>query len=252
MNKSASIVAQTVSNFGFSAKPVTELTATEYTLADIELDLSPSTAPYVALLEKALNTVRDSLDKSPRAENMLVRVQTFDEHLKEAHGFVALKDIKAGDYSLASVGSGTALYDAALSGVEAVEAEGARLDSLDYGVNGVVIIITDGEENSSRVCRSPQKVKNAIQRIAQAEKLESIKTILVGVGRPDADSPDDPDNATKAYLEDFKDKAGIDQYVWAGRATAGNIAKIANFVSRSVSSSSQSLGTGGPSQSLSF
>src|SRR6478735_294603 len=100
MNASASIVGATVSNFGFSAKRAEDLTATEYTLADIEIDVSPSTSGFLVQLQKALGVVTDSLKKSPRAENMLVRVQTFSENLTEVHGFINLKDINAADYNL--------------------------------------------------------------------------------------------------------------------------------------------------------
>lgn len=254
MGQSASIVGATVSNFGFSGKRVDDLTANEYTLADIEVDVSPSTEPFLVQLQKALGVVRDSLEKSPRAENMLVRTASFSSVLDEIHGFVNLKDINPSDYNLSVTGGGTALNDAALAGIEAVEGEGSRLYDLDFDVNGVVFVITDGEENSSRIVRrgNEKKIRDAIERAKRAEKLESLKTILVGVGKPDAANPDDPDNATKAYLEEFKDKAGFDQFVWIGAATAGRIAKLANFVSQSVSSSSQALGTGGTSQNLTF
>ncbi len=251
MGQSASIVGNTVSNFGFSAKRPEELTATEYTLADIQVDVSSSVGPFGAQLTKALQAVRDSLTKSPRAENMLVRVSTFNSNVQEVHGFVNLNDINASDYQLNPSGS-TALFDATLASVEAVETEGARLDSLDFDVNAVVFIITDGEENASSKARTPQKIQAAIERARKAEKLESLKVILVGVGEPDATNPDDPDSRTKQYLEGFQQKAGLDQFVWIGAATPQRIAKLAQFVSKSISSSSQALGTGGTSQNLSF
>jgi len=268
MNQSASIVANTVSNFGFSCKPAKDLTAPEYTLVDIELDLSPSTGPFIKDLEKALKTVHEALQKSPRAEQLLVRVQTFDGDLHEVHGFVNLKDIDPSSYSLQCVGGSTALFDASLNGVEALESEGARLDGLDYGVNAVSVIITDGENNYSRVCRNPAKIGEAALRARRAEKLESLKVIVIGVGNTDASNPDQPDSATKAYLEGFVTEAGLDvdlnpdeskrdpnkqdQFVWIGAATASKIAKMAKFISNSVSSSSQSLGTGGASKNLTF
>ena len=43
----------------------------------------------------------------------------------------------------------------------------------------------------------------------------------------------------------------ISQYIDAGAATKGKLAKLADFVSQSVSSQSQALGTGGPSQNIS-
>jgi len=243
MNQSASIIGATVSNFGFTTKRNDELTASEYTLANLEIDLSPSTAPFRGELEKALATIVESLAKSPRAEQMLVRVEGFDENLHEVHGFINLSDIKPADYSLDCNGSGTALFDAALCGVEAVAAYGKRLDDLEYAVNAVVFIVTDGQNNSSSKARTAKKVAEAIKKAQQEEHLESIKTVLIGVG---------DENNTRAYLEDFKRDANIDQFVWVGKATASSIAKLANFISRSVSSASQSLGTGGPSANLNF
>lgn len=243
MNKSASIVGATVSNFGFTTKRTDELTASEYTLAHIGIDLSPSTAPYLADLEKTLGVAVESLGKSPRADNMLVRVETFSETLSEVHGFLPLADITPKDYRLTNTGCGTALFDEMLAAVEAVGEYGKTLNGLDYGVNGVVFVLTDGMENQSHVARDPAKILEAIRAVQEAEQLESLKTVLIGVG---------DEGHVKQYLEGVKVSAGYDQYIWGGQLTPASLAKIANFVSRSVSSASQSLGTGGPSANLNF
>ena len=51
------------------------------------------------------------------------------------------------------------------------------------------------------------------------------------------------------FLDGFATEAGM-KYLSAGDATNGKLAKLAEFVSQSVSSQSQSLGTGGPSQTI--
>ena len=56
----------------------------------------------------------------------------------------------------------------------------------------------------------------------------------------------------KRALEKFKNDAKLSQFVDIGNATEGKLAKLANFVSESVSSQSQALGTGAPSQTLNF
>lgn len=71
----------------------------------------------------------------------------------------------------------------------------------------------------------------------------SFNTVLVGVGN---------DPAIQSLLKQFKDEAGLDQYVNMGDATPNNLAKLAAFVSKSISSTSQALGTGSPSQPLTF
>ena len=60
------------------------------------------------------------------------------------------------------------------------------------------------------------------------------------------------DQTLSRILTDFSKTAGFTQYVELGNANAATLAKLADFVSRSISSQSQSLGTGGPSQSLTF
>ena len=55
----------------------------------------------------------------------------------------------------------------------------------------------------------------------------------------------------KKTLEDFQRNTGITQFIDAGDASPRKLAKIADFVSSSVSSTSLALGTGGPSQNIS-
>lgn len=243
MNQSTSLVGQTISNFGFSGARIEDLGATEFTVADIELDLSPSTSGFVDDLKKALGAIIESLSKSPRAENMLVRVQTFDERLAEVHGFTPLSGMVAGDYAVTCGGSGTALLDAIACGIEAVGEYGKRLDEKDYAANGIIFIITDGMDNSSRRARTPQALVDAAEKVRISENLESLKIILIGVGN---------EGSVKGYLETLQKEAKIDQFLWIGEATPSKIAKMADFISRSVSSASQSLGTGGSSQNLTF
>ena len=85
-------------------------------------------------------------------------------------------------------------------------------------------------------------VRAELSRGVRAESLESLRTVLVGI------------NATQCrnVLETFQADAGIDQYVDVDEATPQKLAKLADFVSRSISAQSQSLGTGGPSRSLTF
>lgn len=97
--------------------------------------------------------------------------------------------------------------------------------------------------NSSRIIRNAKDIPNVVNKVRYAEHLESIKVILIGVGE---------DTYVKTYLDDLTRDANIDQYIWVGDATPNSLAKMADFISKSVSSASQSLGTGGPSQNLTF
>lgn len=241
MNASTTVVGNTISNFGFSGKRIDELTASEYTLADIEIDLSSSVQPFENELTDALVKIIESCRKHPLADKMLVRVATFNGPLNEIHGFVNLSDIKADDYNL-KAGGNTPLYDAAHSGIEALGTYGKTLADMDYGVNGVMFVVTDGAEYGSRASSIP-KIVAALNQVRKEEKLESIKTILIGVG----------DQAqVKAELEQFQKDAQFDQFIWAGTANASSLAKLADFISKSISASSTALGSGGASKNLTF
>ena len=235
---------KTLSNFEFSGKRIDKLGATEYTLSSIQVDVSGSVARFQGDLVKALESAVGACEKSPRAENMLIRVTTFnDAPPAEIHGFVPFEDVKTNDYGqyIKPMG-GTALYDATMDALEATKKYGESLVDMDYNCNGIVFIITDGEENSS-VVGTPKKIKDLIEKVGKEEKLESLKTVLIGVG---------DQQSVQQYLADFQQKAGIDQYVWIGDASPAKLAKLAEFISKSISSTSQALGTGGTSQDITF
>ena len=239
MTNAALTGQNTVSQVQFSGQKVAELTSTEYTLAGIAVDLSSSVGPFVNELERAYSAVVKACRKSPRAHNLLLRGATFNDAVQEIHGFVELSRLREDQTTFAPNGM-TALYDGVLDAIEAIEAYGRDLTTKDFFVNGIVVIVTDGAENHSRKA-TISKIKEALSRIARAEQLESIKTILIGIG----DS-----GQVKAGLEQFRKDAGLDQFLWVGEATPARLAKMAEFISKSISSASLSLGTGGPSQNL--
>jgi len=70
----------------------------------------------------------------------------------------------------------------------------------------------------------------------RAENLESILLILVGVTGDDVN--------LNTYLQTVKDDGGFDSYVSIGTATPGKIARLASFISQSISSTSTALGSG--------
>ena len=137
----------------------------------------------------------------------------------------------------------TGVYDAATNAILASTDYAKNLSENDFDVNGIVIVITDGADNQSSF--SPAQVKDALQKALKEESLESLVSILVGVG-----TASDP--SLTQYLEAFKNEAGITQYIDIKDANAKTLAKLAQFVSKSVSAQSQALGTGGPSKQLSL
>jgi len=231
------------SNYGYSAKRVETLGATEYTLVGVAADKSGSIDAFREEIEKCIKEIVKSCSHSPRADNLMMRLVTFDNHLEEIHGFRPLTECNVDSYTdTIQVGGMTALYDAACNVSESVIAYGQDLSNNDFDVNGIIFVITDGADNRSTMTAT--EVKKSLARAVQDEALESMMTILVGV------NVNDPQ--ISQYLKDLKDNAGFTQYVEIGDASANSLAKLADFVSRSISAQSQALGTGGPSQSLAF
>lgn len=235
------------SHFGFSATPTDDLGASEYTLATVVLDVSGSTSPFRAEMETVLKEVVKALRMSPRADNLMLRVVKFADSLGEVHGFKLLEKINESDYDntlvqSSGLGSMTALYDATQNGVGAITTYADSLKGQDFDSNGIAIVITDGCENASSATLN--MVKQEFTKAITGEGLESLMTILVGVNINDY--------SVAQELNKFNADAGFTQYVESQNADKKTLAKVANFVSRSISSQSNSLGTGGASQALNF
>lgn len=230
-------------NYQFSATRIGDLGATEYTLVGMSVDVSGSTGAFHTEMTDCIKKVLESCKYSPRSDNLMLRLTRFSDNIEEIHGFKLLEACNTDDYNdvLDVPGGQTALYDASVNIVEATSIYGADLLKQDFSVNGVVIVITDGMNNKSTF--TVNTVRKALQDAIAKESLESLVSILVGVNTT---------TDIKQFLTAFAKDAGFTQYVDIGDATAKSLAKLAAFVSRSISSQSQALGTGGPSQPLTF
>lgn len=231
------------SHYGFSAKRIDDLGASEYTLALIVVDASGSVTNFRSQIESAIREVVRSCRKSPRADNMMLRLIIFDDTVTEIHGFKPLSDCNENDYKgCLAIGGMTALYDATYNGVRSASQYGAALSQQDFDANAAVFVITDGMDNQSSATRA--MVGEALTESVTSESLESVVSVLIGVNTGSGDLND--------YLRKFQKDSGFSQYVAINQASAKELAKLGGFVSRSISSQSQALGTGGPSKSLRF
>jgi hypothetical protein len=230
------------SGYKFSATRIRDLGAVEYTLATICMDASSSVSGFAVQLEQVLKTVVNACAKSPRKDNLMIRLTQFASTLMELHGFKLLGTTNEKDYdNVLQIGGSTALFDAMDEAIQATGTYGKQLTSQDFLVNGIVVVVTDGENNCSNIS-DPAQVKKTLQAIRRSENLESLLLILVGVTNDNV--------GLNTYLQTVKDDAGCDQYVSIGNATPGKIAKLAEFVSQSISSTSSALGTGKASAPL--
>ncbi|HVK04370.1 MAG TPA: VWA domain-containing protein [Armatimonadaceae bacterium] len=231
------------SSYGYSGTALSQLAdgATEYTLATIVVDGSGSTGGFRREMQDAVGQIVVGCQRNPRADNMMLRLVEFDDDVREEHGFKMLTRCNPGDYAdFMRLGGTTALYDSADNAVGAMVAYGQQLTDQQYAVNGIAVVITDGGDNASKL--SATAVKKRVEDALRGEVLESLVLILVGLN-PAKDAA-----LTKA-LSDFAQDAGF-RYIDITDLTPAKFAKLADFISRSVSAQSQSLGTGGPSKPI--
>jgi uncharacterized protein YegL len=227
--------------FQFSAVRPDSLGATEYTLVTVVVDTTGSVCDFADELLKMEQNIVEACRKSPRADNLMMRLVHFNENVNEQHGFKPLNAIAPSDYDPINPSGMTALYDAAYSSIAATIQYAQTLVDQDFDVNGAVYIITDGADNRSTTSRKmiAEQIKKAIK---DESGIESLITVLVGVNAQDCNM----------YLELLKKEANLTQFVDVGDATPQRLAKLAAFVSKSISSQSQALGTGSPSAPLQF
>jgi uncharacterized protein YegL len=231
------------SHYGYSATRLDELGATEYTIVTVVCDVSGSTAGFIFDMEAAIARIVQACKFSPRADNLLLRLVAFDDTLTELHGFKLLENCNLADYGgTLRAGGSTALYDAAENAVSSTVNYGQKLSAGDFSSNAILFVMTDGMDNVSKL--SAKKVKEALTKAVKSEALESIVSVLIGVNVQDQEA--------SRYLRRFHADAGFTQYVELDNADAKTLARLAEFVSRSISAQSQALGTGGTSQSLVF
>jgi len=235
----------TGSHFGYSGADLSDLGATEYTLVSIIVDQSSSVSSYKNEMEKCIQEVVKACKFSPRSDYLLIRLVAFSNDMQEIHGFKQLIDCDTADYDNCIHPSGmTSLFSTAKNAIDATNDYGKQLSNSDFEANAIIFIITDGMDNASGSIEVDD-VSSSLKNIMKEEALESVMSILIGVGVGGYQDVSD-------YLDDFKTEAGLNQYIEIKNATEKQLAKLADFISKSVSSQSQSLGSGSMSQPLNF
>lgn len=233
-----------MSNYSFSAAHPTDLMliSTGYTLVTILIDLTTSVGPFKNELRESLISAIDSCRSSPRAENLLIRVVTFNSSIgiKELHGFKPLNDIDTNEYHDFTTAGMTNLFDAVYNAAQATIQYGKTLVDMEFDVNAALFIITDGADNKSTM--TANSVKQVIDTALSGEQLESILSVLIEIN---------PDN-NRTELDEFVTNVGITQHISVKDTTPESLKRLARFVSQSISSQSQSLTSGGPSVPLTF
>lgn len=230
-------------NYRYSGTKIEELGSSEYTLVNLVVDVSGSVFAFKDELEKCLISVVKGCAYSPRANNLLLRLVLFNETVVEVHGYKELSFCNENDYvGVVIPGGQTALIDSAHETYSVTADYGTQLKNNKYKANAITVYITDGYDNSSS--HTSCNVALEAEKLVSDEVVESHLSILVGVNVND--------QVVSKKLNEFRSDAKIDQYVEIDKADSKTLAKLANFVVNSVSSQSQSLGTGQKSQALVF
>lgn len=233
-------------NFQFSAVRPDELEETEYTLVTVVVDISSSVMGFATELLDCVKSIVKACKKNDRSNNLLLRFLVFNEDIMEIHGFKNLSDIDIDAYNPLNPSGMTALFDATYDGVVATLTYAKQLDDLNYDCNAVVYVITDGMNN--RGSMTPGSIKSKIEMSLKKEEIMEIITILVGLHDPN--DPWGPE--VEQHLKDFRADANLTEFLDIGEATPQKLAKLANWVSQSISSTSQALANGQKSQPLAF
>ena len=237
------------SGFQFSGATIDGLESSEYTLVTIALDETGSISGYENQIRDMLKASIEACFSSPYSSNLLIRVIRFGSQygrsggggVDEIHGFKTLSEINIADYPQLRGGGLTSLYDAVYSSVGAMNTYAESLVDMDFNVNGITLVITDGIDNNSTATAS--MVQEELKKSVKGEIMESHTSILIGI--------DTGYSEVKQCLADFQAYTGMNQFVWAGEATKERLAKLAKFVSQSISSTSQALVIGGSSKDIS-
>ena len=230
--------------FQFSAAKLDELESAEYTLVTLVIDVSWSLNAFERELVQLARMCVQAAKNDANSERIMYRILTFSTEVKEVHGFKPVDDMNPDDIDF-QVESSTALYDATQDAAESLLGYGTALAQNDFSVNGSAFVLTDGMDNVSKNA-TPKSNGSAFTKIRMtkdsAEGLESMLAILVGMNTSNC----------RDYLSTYSTQAGFDRFIDSGDLDDATIKQIGGFVSQSVSSQSQAIGTGGPSQIASF
>ena len=230
-------------HFQFSGVRPERLGATEYTLATIVVDESSSVQYFADDLLDGLKVCLHACKDSPRADNLLLRVTSFNENLKELHGFKELNTILDSDYNNFHPNGWTALYDATMDGLVPTGKYAEMLVAKKLSCNACVFVITDGMSNRGHVT-SARTIYEQILKLRMSETLESIEVVLIGIN---TENPD-----VQTWLNRYREEAKLDSYVDIGKATPQLLASMGRFISSSIMRTSTVLQTGKSQQPIGF
>lgn len=233
-------------NYGYTGAAIDDLTSFENTLAVTLFDESGSTRIFSRQMELAVKSIVKFLRMSPRADNLIYSHHHFDNKIKEVVGWTPLAQVEEDQFDGCWAGGGcTCLYYSEERVLEYMRDYAKQMAEQRYVCNGILCTLTDGGEYSPLSSEGHGKlesdVKKAFSDCVVCEDLESIVSILIGIN---------PDPSVQDELQRHADEVGYTRYLPVEKADEQSLAKIAEFISKSIQSQSQALGTKGPSTGI--
>lgn len=232
MPKLNDMMSQRVAGFDYSAARPERLEEAEYTLATIALDITGSVAGFEAELLRCAREAVRACAKHARGANVLMRVIAFNTSVHELVGFTPLSALDPSAITLPPCEGSTALRDAVVAAASASNDYGKALWDNDFAVNAAMFLITDGDDNASR--NTLAQAKAELDAGKKAEWLSSFECALIGINA----------NAYRSQLDALAKGLGLSGMIDAGSADQASLSRLARFISRSISQSSQSLAAG--------
>lgn len=195
----------------------------EVILVAMAVDISPSVQSFERELNDAFKVFIEEMQQSHVADKLMVKVIEFNEKVVEKTGYLPVKNIDLNVFRFKASGGSTALFDAAKKALDATIDYRAQLEATGINVKVLVFVITDGQDNSSKVRSSV--IAAQLDDVAKEERnVFSFETILFGIGNSKVDF----ENSQKAMH--FKHLAVVGN-------TGKDIRKMIGFISQSISRS---------------
>lgn len=243
-NNSELQVQGTGTHLAFSSVRLQKLDETSYTLVTLVLDVTGSLSGFEKQIREAVKTVVDSCKKHGRKDMILIRILAFSTSygMVELTGFMPVLQVDPSSFDFLNTlqcSGMTNLYDATYNALAATRVFAKQLSDQEFPVNALIVVATDGG-NTERNGMSVQDVAAEMRNLTQKEICESCLSILIGLNAQNCSQE----------LSDFNKDAGFTQYEPLNNLNADKFARMADFISRSISAQSQALTTGQASAPL--
>lgn len=237
----------------FTAPPEEVFDESQYTIVAIVSDQSGSIYDARGDIFGMNEVIDGDLKKGSAKNTIVIRRTTFTKKgnqlkIAESHGFLPVTAVDPQAHFPIIQGydnyGGTPLADGVLNGILAAKTQAVNLvnNMAVPLVNLVIAVVTDGGETGSDA--SNADIKAAIEDILAEGDIESITTILVGVKCPVGSND-------RIALEKFQRETGFTKFIPFDEMTPKTFGKVAHLISKSISTTSQALGTGGGSSYVS-